>query len=1221
MSKAHYIKHAILLVAVIVVLAGCQETVLKPAPQFSVNRNTGDAPLKVLFEDTSDGGIAGIYSWNWSFGDGGTSNERSPEYVYKVPGVYTVTLEITTGVGNFRVVKEGLITVTEANDIAVQVENTFVKHDVAVELPAGYSAPILFGIAKDAAPMNLGANQAAKMLSSVFTIRHNQDSPDLFMVDAQGVPTAAQISIPLLNPLDLNAADQKELQLLAQFKDGHVVPIPGKFVNNKFTVSVLRLPQRANYVVVQRPAMSVSQVNTKETGLPLIENPDYGQWTDVFQLYWEQETEQQLSALYRGKMDTESTFTRRNYSASVVADSKKKFADAIKDARKELTEAGIAAPLLVNEDDLSTINFYNMYKDYPVDFVRATDRPHYDLFFGHIVYDTAQLLAVARRNLRVAMVDEDALDFTEYYHPESALFELLIQSTYPRYGIPSITTRGDTIFGLPVPADRNESDEVKVLSFLQGFQDGLALYFGQRNAAYRGRGFGNNEHGLLSFSALFPYSPYVPGYSYATHEVLAWLDGNNVEQDPLVLFADCLGRLKQALQQKNRFYTRPLYYREALTVVYETMDKVLHENNSTGYTDFASLYWDFVRDTAYENGWNSIIRPSDTLRPPYTLNEDRFAPDAVVTVVCENAADIIKVSSKTYPALAKIEPMSARAIVVELNPMTTTAEFSPDPAMLYAPNMPQITVYRDGQAGSTMCNYEGSMNDVLIQGLGCLDSDCTNKVILLVANLDYEKTVDIDFSITTQAEISDSDENLLARYLSIVDSKYNYRLESTQNFITEYGCIVYVLKMTSGSWRNVEEAEPNVWQHRLFIIEPANVRENSCLLYLTSLNSDDLILDSDGMELLGKLGAVAVSSRSVTALLADIPNQPIEFFDQPGELIEDKLIAYSFDKFMNSYNSGSRDATWPVLLPMTRAAVRAMDTVQDFVATKRGQIRDINNFVVSGTAKIGWAAWLTAAMDERVSALISIAADFVNLDAQMKHQRNAYSSYKKNSAVDRITGGYSNSLADYVGYDIFDRFDSPAGASLLRIVDPYSYRNLLTMPKLLVNSAGDSNFLPDSTRFFINDMQGPTILHVMPNTDYSQIMNLDLEEDSLETIAAFYYDQIKDAATPDVNITYNDVTREITLDTFGASTSVAGSVTFWYANAPNHRDFRLDTFGSKWKQEVLTAENGVYKATIPLESGYNAGFIQARFQSAEAELDYFFSSQIWVTPDTYPEID
>ena len=47
---------------------------------------------------------------------------------------------------------------------------------------------------------------------------------------------------------------------------------------------------------------------------------------------------------------------------------------------------------------------------------------------------------------------------------------------------------------------------------------------------------------------------------------------------------------------------------------------------------------------------------------------------------------------------------------------------------------------------------------------------------------------------------------------------------------------------------------------------------------------------------------------------------------------------------------------------MTKAAVRAMDTVREFAASKGTRI---DNFLVLGGSKRGWTTWLTAAVDPR----------------------------------------------------------------------------------------------------------------------------------------------------------------------------------------------------------------------------------------------------------------
>ena len=84
---------------------------------------------------------------------------------------------------------------------------------------------------------------------------------------------------------------------------------------------------------------------------------------------------------------------------------------------------------------------------------------------------------------------------------------------------------------------------------------------------------------------------------------------------------------------------------------------------------------------------------------------------------------------------------------------------------------------------------------------------------------------------------------------------------------------------------------------------------------------------------------------------------------------EDEVIAYTFDHFLND----TSDTEWPALLPMTKAAVKAMDMAQQFVPTIAFN-QQINGFVVTGGSKRGWTTWLTAAVDDRVVAIAPMSS-------------------------------------------------------------------------------------------------------------------------------------------------------------------------------------------------------------------------------------------------------
>ncbi len=87
--------------------AGPSRTILVGAPtaDFSASPTSGPAPLAVQFMDASISGAMPIDAWQWDLGDGAVASESDPLHLYEAPGVYTVTLTVTTPVASDTVVR------------------------------------------------------------------------------------------------------------------------------------------------------------------------------------------------------------------------------------------------------------------------------------------------------------------------------------------------------------------------------------------------------------------------------------------------------------------------------------------------------------------------------------------------------------------------------------------------------------------------------------------------------------------------------------------------------------------------------------------------------------------------------------------------------------------------------------------------------------------------------------------------------------------------------------------------------------------------------------------------------------------------------------------------------------------------------------------------------------------------------------------------------------
>jgi PhoPQ-activated pathogenicity-related protein len=424
-----------------------------------------------------------------------------------------------------------------------------------------------------------------------------------------------------------------------------------------------------------------------------------------------------------------------------------------------------------------------------------------------------------------------------------------------------------------------------------------------------------------------------------------------------------------------------------------------------------------------------------------------------------------------------------------------------------------------------------------------------------------------------------SKETALDRYVHAPDASYKWEPVNT---IPGEGFKAYVLDLTSQTWKPPVEPDRTVWKHWLTIIVPDKVEYTTGFLYITGGNNNNKAPEKADQMIVD----IATTTNSVVAQLNMVPNQPLSFPDaKKKDMVEDEFIAYTWDKFLRT-----GDEMWPARLPMTKSAVKAMDAVTEFMKQK------VTTFMVAGGSKRGWTTWTTAAVDKRVVAIAPMVIDLLNNEKSFEHHYRAY-------------GFYSPAVKDYENLDIMKWNGTPQMKALMKIEEPYEYRDRLTMPKYIVNAAGDQYFLPDSSRFYFDDLKGEKYLRYVQNTDHS-LKN----SDARDGLIAFYDAFLKKQARPKFFWKFED-DGSIKVTTV----TKPSEVKLWQANNPEKRDFRLMSIGPAYKSTVLTEQkDGVYIGKVEKpEKGYTAYFIELTFPGG-TKYSMKFSTAVRVNPDTLP---
>ena len=104
-------------------------------------------------------------------------------------------------------------------------------------------------------------------------------------------------------------------------------------------------------------------------------------------------------------------------------------------------------------------------------------------------------------------------------------------------------------------------------------------------------------------------------------------------------------------------------------------------------------------------------------------------------------------------------------------------------------------------------------------------------------------------------------------------------------------------------------------------------------------------------------------------------------------------------------------------------------------------------------------------------------------------------------------GAWSFALEPYYSENLTNYFDDARFDKLAGVVDPFTYRNRLTMPKMVISATGDEFFAPDDSYAWFDELEknGPTYMRLLPNAEHGMIPPQGLSSKSIaHGIRAFH---------------------------------------------------------------------------------------------------------------------
>ena len=416
-------------------------------------------------------------------------------------------------------------------------------------------------------------------------------------------------------------------------------------------------------------------------------------------------------------------------------------------------------------------------------------------------------------------------------------------------------------------------------------------------------------------------------------------------------------------------------------------------------------------------------------------------------------------------------------------------------------------------------------------------------------------------------------ENALHNYIHNSDTSFEWTINDS---LSQDGLTIYRIIFTSQTWQKMP------WKHELMVMVPDKPSNSKAFLFIQGGENDDKgepKLSPFNNGTVKAFSQIASQNRAVTAILSQIPRQPLF-----GGKVEDALTVETL-----KYFEQTGDFSWPAWFPMTKGAIRAMDVIEQMTKTIG---KPVDGFVVGGGSKRGWTTWLTAAMERnRVKGAVPMVIDILNMPVNVEYQKEMF-------------GTYSEAIGDYTEAGFAEKFLSKEGQILIKMIDPYSYRSLVDMPKLIVNATNDQFWTVDAIKNYLGEIPGLNRITYVPNVNHG----LGDKIEALSATSAFFHFIASAEEMP--NPIYTIVADKSKMSIHAkVQTEDLIDIHIWYADSQS-KDFRQSTFHKK--SLTIPLKNEMQIDVDYPSTGFRAFYVAFEYKHPTSGKTYNLCSRMYV---------